>query len=403
MLASPPIISSVGGHLHVLECGHLSGTTNTDIVVSGWASRHPMERQLRIVMGDCHLRTEVACVLHDRYSEFTARTSACSFPDATCDQAAHSVLIRLELLDSSSYLVDDIVIGTFTWTDRHMSYAYPIPMYPEQLLPLDFDAHSLYSSTLDDFVSSSIATSPALTASPTELIGQPMDDMYYQSPAMASSSPSSTTSLPMSPHTSQPLSPITSLSSSLPSPSSSPPLAYPISPVHGRYVRFLRPLGAVVEGWSPAERKAGRRLVQFVVKLGRDHNRTVLTRIIPPSSHIPAASMGSVVSCVAGARGDFLITSVDILRLATLLYGSQPKTAEKNRLRRHLERFGPRTIGRQKDVGGLYTRIATYDEPSPLTISKDIKVFKWTRLEAVMEAIIVKRITYASKIPPSRL
>jgi hypothetical protein len=109
-----------------------------------------------------------------------------------------------------------------------------------------------------------------------------------------------------------------------------------------------------------------------------------------------SASAAHVVSCIASPDGGFLITSVDVLRLAAFLYGMKPGVEERNRLRRHLERFVPYTIGRHKDVEGLYTRIAMYDEPSPLTINKDVKVFSWARLEEAMEAMMAKRIADSS-------
>jgi hypothetical protein len=387
MLASSSVIVSPRGYLHVPDQGHLSGSTHANLVISGWAARHPTIRQLRIVLGDCRLPTCVACTMHDTFHEFTASASVCASVDATGSPAVDSAIVRLELLDGAGCPVDDIAIGTFTWTNGYPLYAQPVPSYPEPVFPADFNALELHFPVLDDVSFPSAVSAEALTASPAELMGLP-------SPAEVSLplSPVSNQCSPTLSYTYEASSPTESSYSSSPSPS--PTVAHPRLPGHHEFVRFQQPLDALVEGWTPVEREAGRRLVQFSILQGPGHCRTVRCRVVPPSSRVSAAGMTSIVSCLAGPQGGFLITSVDLLRLAALLYGDTPRTEEKNRLRRHLERFGPRTIGRQKDVGGLYTRIATYDEPSPLTINKDIKIFKWARLEDAMDAIIAKRVTY---------
>jgi hypothetical protein len=399
MLTSSPIMSPLG-HLYVQEYIHLSGATNADIVISGWISSCHTQSGLHIVLGDRYLHTlPFEWAPYDRFAMFTARASACSITEATHDPAATCLPIHLRLFDGPDHLVDDVIVGTFTWTDRFPPYASPTPSYPHWALPPDLG--TLTSHYYDASQSPTLTSYHTLTASPADLTGPSIEEVHHSSPAMTAPSPLSSIgqSSPTSSRASAPL------SSTTPSPSSwslplPPPLPAPA--VHNEFVRFLTPLKLATEEWLPAERKAGRRLVQFIVKIGRNHRRTVLARILHSSSRMPASSVANVVSCIAGPSDDFLITSVDVLRLASLLYGGEVLRAERHRLRRHLERFAPRTIGRHGDIGELYTRIAMYDAPSPFTINKTTKVFRWSQLEDVIEAVVAKRVDYNSKNLRSR-
>jgi hypothetical protein len=399
MLTSSSVMSLLG-HLHVQEYIHLSGATNADIVISGWISSCHTQSGLHIVLGDRYLHTlPFEWAPYDHFAMFTARASACSITEATRDPAATCLPIHLRLFDGPDHLVDDVIVGTFTWTDRYPPYASPTPSYPHWALPLDL---GMFTSQDHNILPSPTLTSyHTLTAFPADLTGPSIKEVYHSSPAMTASSTLSSIgqSSPTSSRASAPLSSTTASPSSRSSPLPSP---LPAPAARNTFVRFLTPLKSAIEGWLPAERKTGRRLVQFIVKIGRNHSRTVFARTLHSSSRVPASSMANVVSCIAGPSDDFLITSVDVLRLASLLYGGEVLRAERHRLRRHLERFAPRTIGRHGDIGELYTRIAMYDAPSPFTINKTTKVFRWSQLEDVIEAVVAKRVDYNSKNLRSR-
>jgi hypothetical protein len=176
----------------------------------------------------------------------------------------------------------------------------------------------------------------------------------------------------------------------------------PGAAVAPHYVQFAVPLDSMMNNWTTAERQTGRRLVRFTILRGHGGYRTVSCCTIKPSEYVPA-DLTNTISCIAKPTGGYVITSVDLLNLASLLYGGKPEVDERNRLRRHLERLEPRTIGKHRDQGGLYARIASFNEPRALTIIKDVKVFEWTRLEDALEAIMAKRVGDADRFPPARL
>jgi hypothetical protein len=149
------------------------------------------------------------------------------------------------------------------------------------------------------------------------------------------------------------------------------------SPRERGILHFQQSLGAMLEDWTPAELKAGRRRVQFFIEGARDGRRTVVCRVIPASDLISPADMASVVSCIALPNGGHFITWHDLSHLTQILYGYDLTTPERNRLRRHLERFRPRMIGKEQ---GLHEHIYSYTEPSATAGARSgSKIYPWTR------------------------
>jgi hypothetical protein len=52
----------------------------------------------------------------------------------------------------------------------------------------------------------------------------------------------------------------------------------------------------------------------------------------------------------------------------------------------------PETIGRKDDPEGIFDRISKFEEPRPLSIVKNVKLFDWSRLLDAMEYIVAKRV-----------
>jgi hypothetical protein len=210
-----------------------------------------------------------------------------------------------------------------------------------------------------------------------------------------------------------PTTPLSAISDTLDSPSVPTMNVSPASsnyslpgPSSSNFVHFEVPLGNMGMGWHPFESDVGRRIVKFHVRRAPGGFRTVSCRPIHPSEYVGPVSGGimDTVSCIANpVTGELVITSCDLLELAGLLYGEKPETEEKNRLRRHIERMEPRTIGKRRDPDGLFARIASYNEPRALTIVKDVKVFEWARLEEALEMIMAKGIADFDRFPqPAR-
>lgn len=163
---------------------------------------------------------------------------------------------------------------------------------------------------------------------------------------------------------------------------------------HTQYVRLLSSTEDMMYNWTAAETRCGRRLVRFSVTRHEDGHRMVACRAISPSEYTEDFDLANTFSYIARPSGGFVITSVDLLHLAELLYGDKSSIPEKNRLRRHLERLHPQCVGRHRDNGGLYSRIAAFDKPRPLSITKDVKVFNWAKLPQALEFIMAKRVSY---------
>jgi hypothetical protein len=319
--------------------------------------------------------------------------------------------------------LDQVYLGHYRWTD--MAY-FGYPPLDSVVTALDYIYYfSPNGSPINAFNNAGLHAPPSeapfaleynynLTASPADLMGMPTDTGL----GLHISTPELSLVLPPSTYTACSLGPL-SASSSMTSSDFSPsvphsaafdyfslpssPYGHVYTPMHcpastrpaAEFVTFLSSLDEMIDGWTDAEIQAGRRLVHFTISRGMGEQRTVSCRPIHPSEYV-SVDLVDTVSCIARPNGaGFVITSVDLLHLAGLLYAGRPDTEEKNRLRRHLERLDPKTIGKSRDSNGLYARIASFNEPRPLTIVKDVKVFEWMRLEEAMEAIVAKRVSDA--------
>lgn len=150
----------------------------------------------------------------------------------------------------------------------------------------------------------------------------------------------------------------------------------------------------MTKDWTPAEIQAGRRLVRFtVMNRATDGSMKVHMCAISPCEYDDDTSLiDDTFSCIARPSGGHVMTSVDLIRLAGLLYGDGTENDEKGRLRRHLQRMEPETIGRKDDPEGIFDRISKLEKPRPLSIVKNVKLFDWSRLLDAMEFIVAKRV-----------
>ena len=88
------------------------------------------------------------------------------------------------------------------------------------------------------------------------------------------------------------------------------------------------------------------------------------------------------------------VTSVDIIFLLECLVGDIFNIEEKNRIRRNLEGFRPKTVSKNK-VGTeeFFQKIMDFPAPKPRNIEKDVKVFDWGVLPQALDKIISKYVS----------
>ncbi|EIW63134.1 uncharacterized protein TRAVEDRAFT_17589 [Trametes versicolor FP-101664 SS1] len=168
-------------------------------------------------------------------------------------------------------------------------------------------------------------------------------------------------------------------------------------------LRLETPLDTVADphDWDPEERRIGRRLVRFS-RVQEGCVLRVTCEAILPSEY---ADGDTVVSCIyrpadATGAGDppvskCCITSVDIIFLLECLVGDIFNIEEKNRIRRNLEGFRPKTVSKNK-VGTeeFFQKIMDFPAPKPRNIEKDVKVFDWAVLPQALDKIISKYTLY---------
>jgi hypothetical protein len=99
------------------------------------------------------------------------------------------------------------------------------------------------------------------------------------------------------------------------------------------------------------------------------------------------------------------VTSVDIIKALELLVNPPDRRLsidEKNRVRRNIDTLRPTTLKKGEERLNWIMQLRS---PRPITIAKDVKIFKWSSLEAALMKIIKKYVRFGSFKhfpPPSR-
>ncbi|RYC77853.1 hypothetical protein BFJ63_vAg19273, partial [Fusarium oxysporum f. sp. narcissi] len=110
------------------------------------------------------------------------------------------------------------------------------------------------------------------------------------------------------------------------------------------------------------------------------------------------------ISCIWWAeKGECYVTSVDTIHLLEQLIAAPSRFSveEKNRIRRNLEGFHPRTVSKAKpDSEEFFKIIMGFPNPKPRNIQKDVKVFPWKILESAIQKIIGKYSVNPSTLAP---
>jgi len=88
---------------------------------------------------------------------------------------------------------------------------------------------------------------------------------------------------------------------------------------------------------------------------------------------------------------------VDIIFLLECLIGQDFDIEEKNRIRRNLEGFRPKTVSKNRaDSSDFFSQIMNFPPPKPRNIEKDLKVFEWNILPQALDKIISRYTLTAS-------
>ncbi|KAL4933378.1 transcriptional regulator medA [Aspergillus undulatus] len=147
-------------------------------------------------------------------------------------------------------------------------------------------------------------------------------------------------------------------------------------------------LDTMAENWTPEERIAKRRLVQFT----RMQSGSTINADFTPVTPEERAPNSICISCIYwDGKDECFVTSVDTIYLLESLVGVRFTVEEKNRIRRNLEGFRPLTVSKSKaNSEDFFKTIMGFPAPKPRNIEKDVKVFPWKILSHALKKIIGK-------------
>ncbi|KAH7362400.1 hypothetical protein B0T11DRAFT_305855 [Plectosphaerella cucumerina] len=163
-------------------------------------------------------------------------------------------------------------------------------------------------------------------------------------------------------------------------------------------------LESMAHDWSAEEWANKRRIVMFSKK----QQGTTVTASFRPVGVNERPPHATCISCIWWAeKNEAYVSSVDtILLLENLVVApNRFSVEEKNRIRRNLEGFKPKTVCKGKsETEEFFKVIMGFPAPKPRNIEKDVKVFPWSVLESALKKIIGKySATTSSSIPASQL
>lgn len=159
--------------------------------------------------------------------------------------------------------------------------------------------------------------------------------------------------------------------------------------------RVILDVGSPVEtmavDWTDEEVKVGRRLIRFYSQ----QNGTKLTVTCDHIKQDDYHEGDAVVSCIYRKdTNSCYVTSVDIICLLESLTNESFEIEEKNRIRRNLEGFRPKTVSKNRSGSeDFFQQIMDFPAPKPRNIEKDVKVFDWNVLPQALDKIISKYVS----------
>ncbi|TFK86991.1 hypothetical protein K466DRAFT_646110 [Polyporus arcularius HHB13444] len=383
---SRPYIASPGDLFRVYGYTPHEGGAGTSITVTVRFIFESTETTfLRIVVGNRALSTAVSASSTGCLGEWDLEATAPDFEAATAGSPYSSestVPLTVQALNSSNTTIDSVTFGKFTYCTR----ASPLLLKREG------------RDDLSSYGSSSASSPPDLRNSPPALVTR-----RNSRPTPGNGTPRARgINATMSPKDAQSARGHLKKQSLIRARRS----ASEDDDADSSYRAVLAmetptdPMGNYAD-WDADEREIGRRLVRFT-RVQDGCTLHVACESIRPSEY---ADGDTVVSCIyrpADAAGpgetpasQCCITSVDIIFLLECIVGDIFNIEEKNRIRRNLEGFRPRTVSKNK-VGTeeFFQKIMDFPPPKPRNIEKDVKVFDWTVLPQALDKIISKYTLY---------
>ncbi|KIP08291.1 hypothetical protein PHLGIDRAFT_69572, partial [Phlebiopsis gigantea 11061_1 CR5-6] len=143
-------------------------------------------------------------------------------------------------------------------------------------------------------------------------------------------------------------------------------------------------------GWEDEELRVGRRLVRFC-RVQEGFRIKLSCEGIKQEEYVEG---DTVISCIFRRDTESCyVTSVDIISLLEGIVGEAFEIEEKNRIRRNLEGFRPKTVSKNRAGSeSFFQQIMDFPAPKPRNIEKDVKVFEWGILPQALEKIISKYV-----------
>ena len=160
---------------------------------------------------------------------------------------------------------------------------------------------------------------------------------------------------------------------------------------HKAVLRLDGDLDGMAENWTLEEWDVKRRLVQF----WRSQNGSTINANFKPVTPEERPPSSICISCIWWEeKKECFVTSVDTIYLLESLVAVRFTVEEKNRIRRNLEGFRPRTVSKAKsDSEEFFKIIMGFPNPKPRHIEKDVKVFPWKILAHALKKIIGKYVS----------
>ncbi|KAH9830754.1 uncharacterized protein C8Q71DRAFT_862207 [Rhodofomes roseus] len=364
MGAPPQFVDSPCGALRVFAYSPPQGppgatiTANIDFTMQAADTIY-----LRLVLGRRALTTSVRR-LPDRRFELQARVPL----DDAAASPTSVMSLSAQALSSNDELIDTVTFGNFTMMDFATSYSPPIAGYMS------------HEDTLDSSIAPIVRPSGRRDyreGSSMEIY--PSDHYMQDFGCVRTARPSKKTSLIRTRRT-----------------------------VSGDDDSGAKCASLVLEteiesmskDWEKEELSAGRRLVRFS-RLQEGSTLKVSCATVKQDDYVEG---DAVVSCIYRKdTNSCFVTSVDIILLLERLVGQEFDIEEKNRIRRNLEGFRPKTISKNRSESSeFFLQIMNFPSPKPRNIEKDLKVFDWAILAQALDKII-SRYTLPFPQPRSRI
>ncbi|KAF5978975.1 hypothetical protein FBULB1_5912 [Fusarium bulbicola] len=149
-------------------------------------------------------------------------------------------------------------------------------------------------------------------------------------------------------------------------------------------------LESMAENWTPEEWGNRRRIVLF----RKTQKGSTVNATCQPVGVNERPTNGICISCIWWAeKGECYVTSVDTIHLLEQLVAAPNRFSveEKDRIRRNLEGFHPKTVSETKpDSEEFFKIIMGFPNPKPRNIERDIKVYPWRILGGALKKILGK-------------